>query len=115
MCYFFPRGIIGYKEQQWFIETSHRLINRLEWSGALREVITPSSLQLVWILKSTASETTKFFLLETWLKEDQLVNVLSKALSIYSLEDILLDYMQKFSTNPLCKKYIRLFYYKQAQ
>lgn len=102
MCYFFPKSL-PHRKQQWFIEASCRLIDRLECSGALCEIIMQSVHQLAWILCSTASESTKFLVLEIWLRED-CIDVLGDALKRFDLEDILLDYMQKVPANPLTKR-----------
>lgn len=104
MCYFFPKSL-AHRKERWFIEASCRLIDRLECSGALCEIIMPSVHQLAWILSSTASDSTKFFVLEIWLRED-CIDTLGEALERFGLEDILLDYMQKVPANPLSKRCI---------
>lgn len=106
MCYFFPKGVNSCGRKHWLTETSYRLINRLEHSGAFHEVISPLGFQLNWILKSKASEFLKFMLLEMWLKEEGKMYQLCTALRCFALEDILLEYMLRFPKNPLSKKYV---------
>lgn len=102
MCVFFSKSVILYKNC--FKATSCRLINKLECSGTFYEIVTSSKSQLVWILKSTASESTKFMALTMWLKEEMLIKDLVKILTHFDMEEVLLDYIQKFPTNPLSKR-----------
>lgn len=105
MCFLFPYYVMKCIKSPVLVETSFRLINRLEHCGAFYDVITPHENQLAWILKSSnASISTKFALLEMWLNEDNKIEVLCNVLESYGLEDILLEYIHKYPENTISKK-----------
>lgn len=96
---------MNYKKSAVLVETSFRLIDRLQHCGAFYDVLTPHEAQLAWILKSSnASDSTKFMLLEMWLNEDNKTEILCNVLQSYGLEDILLDYIHKYPENTISKK-----------
>lgn len=104
ICFFFPRCSLKLNAPS-VTMTSSLLIDRLEHCGAFYDVVVPCPLQLSWILKSdSAAPSTKFALLEMWLREEEHANVLCNVLQSCEIEGVLLEYIRKFPTNDTSKR-----------